>query len=50
MRSEASPAKPYIGKVRIINSEMGSRSPNHKERKNTAITGNEEVTVGCGQE
>lgn len=41
--------QPYIGKVRIINSEMSSRSPGHKEKNNMEITGSKEVTVDCGQ-
>ena len=43
------PTKPYVGKVRINNSETGSRSPNHKEENNIVITGSKEVTVDCGQ-
>lgn len=48
MRSEPSPNK-SIGKVRIINSERGSGSPNHKEKNNMVIRSSYEVTVDYGQ-
>lgn len=49
MRSEAFPTKPYVGKVRIINSVRSSGSPNHREKKSMAITDSLEVTVDWGQ-